>query len=344
MLLMPDPDSAYMDPFTKHPTLNITCFVKDPVTGEDYTRDPRNIAKKAELYLKQTGIADRSYWGPEAEFYIFDSIRYDQNEFEGYYHVDSVAGAWQTGKDEEGGNLGYKPRYKGGYFALPPMDKYQDLRTDMVLNLEKVGLTIEVHHHEVGTAGQAEIDMRYDTLLTTADNVMKYKYVVKNTAYQAGKTVTFMPKPLFMDNGSGMHTHQSLWEGDDNLFWDEVGYGGISDTARWYIGGLIAHARRCSPSRTRRRTRTAGSCPATRRRSSSCTRSGTAARACASRSVRRARRPSDSSSARPTRRATRTWPSARCSWPASTASRTRSSRRTRSTRTCTTCRPRSTRP
>jgi glutamine synthetase len=242
MLLMPDCDTAFMDPFTKHPTMNITCFVKDPVTGEDYSRDPRNIAKKAELYLKQTGIADRSYWGPEAEFYIFDSIRYDQNEFEGYYHVDSVAGAWQTGKEETGGNLGYKPRYKGGYFALPPMDKYQDLRTDMVLNLEKVGLTIEVHHHEVGTAGQAEIDMRYDTLLTTADNVMKYKYVVKNTAYQAGKTVTFMPKPLFMDNGSGMHTHQSLWTGDENLFWDEVGYGGISDAARWYIGGLIAHA------------------------------------------------------------------------------------------------------
>ena len=190
-----------MDPFTKHPTLNITCFVKDPVTGEDYSRDPRNIAKKAELYLKQTGIADRSYWGPEAEFYIFDSIRYDQSQFEGYYHIGSVAGAWATGHEEEGGNLGYKPRFKGGYFALPPMDKYQDLRTDMVLNLEKVGLTIEVHHHEVGTAGQAEIDMRYDTLLTTADNVMKYKYVVKNTAYQAGKTVTFMPKPLFMDNG-----------------------------------------------------------------------------------------------------------------------------------------------
>ena len=178
-----------------------------------YSRDPRDIAKKAELYLKQTGIADISYWGPEAEFYIFDSIRYDQNQFEGYYHVDAVAGAWNSGGEEDGKNLGYKPRYKEGYFALPPVDKYQDLRTDMVLNLEKVGLTIEVHHHEVGTAGQAEIDMRYDTLLTTADNVMKYKYVVKNTAYHAGKTVTFMPKPLFMDNGSGMHTHQSLWTG-----------------------------------------------------------------------------------------------------------------------------------
>ena len=242
MLLELDPTTAYMDPFTKHPTLNITCFVKDPITGEDYSRDPRNIAKKAELYLQQTGIADTAFFGPEAEFYIFDSIRYDQNEFEGYYHVDSIAGAWKSGSVEEGGNLGYKTRYKGGYFALPPMDKYQDLRTDMVLHLEEVGLTIEVHHHEVGTAGQAEIDMRYDTLLTTADNVMKYKYVVKNTAYQAGKTVTFMPKPLFMDNGSGMHTHQSLWTGGEPLFWDEVNYGGISDLARWYIGGLIAHA------------------------------------------------------------------------------------------------------
>ena len=345
MLLMPDCDTAFMDPFTKHPTMNITCFVKDPVTGEDYSRDPRNIAKKAELYLKQTGIADRSYWGPEAEFYIFDSIRYDQNEFEGYYHVDSVAGAWQTGKEETGGNLGYKPRYKGGYFALPPMDKYQDLRTDMVLNLEKVGLTIEVHHHEVGTAGQAEIDMRYDTLLTTADNVMKYKYVVKNTAYQAGKTVTFMPKPLFMDNGSGMHTHQSLWTGDENLFWDEVGYGGISDAARWYIGGL--HRPRAvapgvhephdellpSAGARLRGADQAGVQPAEPQR----LRSHPAG-------VEEPGRQAPGVPHARTRRATRTWRSARCSWPGSTASRTRSSRRTRSTRTCTTCRPRSTRP
>jgi glutamine synthetase len=242
MLLVPDPDTAYMDPFTKRPTLTMYCFVKDPVTGEMYSRDPRGIAKKAELYLKQSGIADVSYWGPEAEFYIFDSIRFDQNQFEGYYHVDAVAGAWNSGALEEGRNLGYKPRYKEGYFALPPIDKYQDLRSDMVANLEQVGITIEVHHHEVGTAGQAEIDMRYDSLLKTADNVLKYKYVVKNTAYQAGKTVTFMPKPLFMDNGSGMHTHQSLWKDDDNLFWDEVGYAGISDMGRWYIGGLLAHA------------------------------------------------------------------------------------------------------
>ena len=242
MLLVPDPDTAYMDPFTQHRTLNINCFVKDPVTGEMYSRDPRYVAKKAELYLKQTGIADISYWGPEAEFYIFDSIRFDQNQHEGYYHIDADEGVWNSGAEQDGKNLGYRPRYKEGYFPLPPMDQYQDLRSEMVLNLEKVGIKIEVHHHEVGTAGQAEIDMRFDTLLKTADNVLKYKYVVKNTAWKAGKTVTFMPKPLFQDNGSGMHTHQSLWTDDENLFWDEVGYAGISDMARYYIGGLLAHA------------------------------------------------------------------------------------------------------
>ncbi len=242
MLLLPDPDSAYVDPFTAHATLVLHCFVKDPVTGEMYSRDPRYIARKAELYLKQTGIADISYWGPECEFYIFDSIRFDQNEHEGYFHIDAVEGIWNSGSEEGGKNLGYKPRYKEGYFPLPPMDHYQDLRSEMVLNLQKVGVEIEVHHHEVGTAGQAEIDMRYDTLLRMADKVMKYKYVVKNTARLAGKTVTFMPKPIFMDNGSGMHTHQSLWKRDENLFWDEVGYAGISDTARWYIGGLLEHA------------------------------------------------------------------------------------------------------
>jgi glutamine synthetase len=245
MLLVPDPDSAYIDPFTEHPTLALHCFVKDPVTGEMYSRDPRSIARKAELYLKQTGIADISYWGPECEFYIFDSVRFDQNQHEGYYFIDSVEGVWNSGREREldgEPNRGYKPRYKEGYFPLPPMDHFQDLRSEMVLNLEKVGVQIEVHHHEVGTAGQAEIDMRYSTLLRTADNVMKYKYVVKNTAGRRGKTVTFMPKPIFMDNGSGMHTHQSLWRDDENLFWDEVGYAGLSDSARWYIGGLLEHA------------------------------------------------------------------------------------------------------
>src|SRR5437763_137651 len=242
MLLVPDPAAAYIDPFLKVPTLVLHCFVKDPVTGEMYTRDPRGIARKAELHLKQTGIADTSYWGPECEFYIFDSIRFDQNQHEGYYHIDSVAGAWNTGAEEGGKNLGYKPRYKEGYFPLPPMDHYQDLRSEMLLNLQKVGIDVEVQHHEVGTAGQAEIDIRYNTLLHTADSVLKYKYVIKNTARQAGKTVTFMPKPIFMDNGSGMHTHQSLWSEGENLFWDEVGYAGISDLGRWYIGGLLAHA------------------------------------------------------------------------------------------------------
>ncbi len=245
MLLVPDADGAFIDPFLKHPTLVLHCFVKDPVTGEWYSRDPRYVAKKAELYLKQTGIAEISYWGPECEFYIFDSVRFDQNQHEGYYHIEAEEGIWNSGRERELNgepNRGYKPRYKEGYFPLPPMDHYQDLRSEMVANLQKVGITVEVQHHEVGTAGQAEIDIRYDTLLRTADNVMKFKYVVKNTARQAGKTVTFMPKPIFQDNGSGMHTHQSLWVGDENLFWDEVGYAGISDLCRWYIGGLLAHA------------------------------------------------------------------------------------------------------
>jgi glutamine synthetase len=242
MLLVPDAGTAYMDPFTEVPTLALHCFVKDPVTGEMYTRDPRGIARKAELYLKQTSIADTSFWGPECEFYIFDSIRFDQNQHEGYYHIDAIEGVWNSGAEEGGHNLGYKPRYKEGYFPLPPMDHYQDLRSEMTLKLEEVGIKVEVHHHEVGTAGQAEIDIRYDTLLTSADNVLKYKYVVKNAARAAGKTVTFMPKPIFQDNGSGMHTHQSLWQGGENLFWDEVGYAQISDMCRWYIGGLLTHA------------------------------------------------------------------------------------------------------
>jgi glutamine synthetase len=242
MLLVPDTEGAYIDPFLTHPTLVLNCFVKDPVTTEWYSRDPRYVAKKAEAYLAQTGIAETSYWGPECEFYIFDSIRFDQNQHEGYYHIDAVEGVWNSGAEEGGHNLGYKPRYKEGYFPLPPMDHYQDLRSEMALNLDKVGITVEVQHHEVGTAGQAEIDIRYDTLLKSADNVMKFKYVVKQTARAAGKTVTFMPKPIFQDNGSGMHTHQSLWSGGENLFWDEVGYAQFSDTGRYYIGGLLAHA------------------------------------------------------------------------------------------------------
>jgi len=245
MLLVPDPNTAVIDPFREHTTLSINCYVQDPITGEPYTRDPRYVAKKAEEYVKGTGIADTVYIGPEAEFYIFDSARFDQNQYSGYYYIDSVEGVWNSGREFEldgGPNLGYKPRYKEGYFPVPPMDSFQDLRSEMILTLEKLGVEVEVQHHEVGTAGQAEIDMRFDTLLTMADKLMLYKYVVKNVAHSAGYTVTFMPKPIFQDNGSGMHVHQSLWKGGEPLMFDEKGYGQISDLARWYIGGLLKHA------------------------------------------------------------------------------------------------------
>jgi glutamine synthetase len=241
MLLMPDASSAWIDPFARFKTLVLHCFVKDPVTGEDYTRDPRNIARKAENYLRSTGIADTAYFGPEAEFYIFDDVRFDQNQHSGFYFVDSVEGVWNSGTDE-GPNLGYKPRYKEGYFPVAPMDHYQDIRAEMVVELERAGIEIEVQHHEVGTAGQAEIDMRFDGLFAMADKVMTYKYIVKNVARRHGKSVTFMPKPIFQDNGSGMHVHSSLWRDGEPLFFDEAGYAGLSDTARYYIGGLLAHA------------------------------------------------------------------------------------------------------
>ena len=241
MILIPDPNTAVVDPFTQHKTLDLNCFVHDPVTGESYSRDPRYVARKAEEYLRSTGIADTCYVGPEAEFFVFDDVRFDQNEHEGYYHVESIEAAWNTGR-EENPNLGYKPRYKEGYFPVSPMDHFQDLRSEMILTLERLGVEIEIHHHEVGTAGQAEIDMRFDSLLHMADKLMLYKYVVKNVAWQAGKTATFMPKPVFQDNGSGMHTHQSLWKGGEPLFYDEAGYAGVSDLGRWYIGGLLTHA------------------------------------------------------------------------------------------------------
>ncbi|HEY7563749.1 MAG TPA: type I glutamate--ammonia ligase [Acidimicrobiia bacterium] len=242
MLLIPDATTAIEDPFRSRRTLLIYCFVHDPLTGEPYDRDPRFVARKAEAYLKSTGIADTSYWGPEAEFYIFDSARFGQNQHSGYYFVDSEEGAWNSGREEPGGNLGYKPRYKEGYFPVPPTDHFQDLRSEMTAALEAAGIEIEVQHHEVGTAGQAEIDMRFDTLLRMADKVTLYKYIVKSVAWAHGKTVTFMPKPIFEDNGSGMHTHQSLWTGGKPLFYDEAGYAGLSDLARWYIGGLLKHA------------------------------------------------------------------------------------------------------
>ncbi len=241
MILMPDPRTAIIDPFRQHPTMNINCFVQDPVTGESYSRDPRYVAKKAEDYLQSTGIADTVYFGPEAEFFIFNDVRFMQDQRSAFYQVDSVEGIWNSAKDEKP-NLGFKPRYKEGYFPVPPMDHFQDLRSEMVMTMQKLGLDIEVQHHEVGTAGQAEIDMRFDTLLVMADKLMLYKYVVKSVARANGLSATFMPKPLFQDNGSGMHCHQSLWRGGEPLFYSETGYAGLSDMGRWYIGGLLRHA------------------------------------------------------------------------------------------------------
>jgi glutamine synthetase len=242
MSLLPDPTTAYVDPFRRDKTLIVNFFVHDPLTGEAYSRDPRNIARKAQEYLKSTGIADTAFFAPEAEFYVFDDVRFETKQNESYYHIDSVAGAWNTGRVEEGGNRGYKVRYKGGYFPAPPVDHFADLRNDITKHLESSGLSVERAHHEVGTAGQAEINYRFNTLLTAADDLMKFKYIVKNTAWDAGKTATFMPKPIFGDNGSGMHCHQSLWSEGNPLFYDESGYGGLSDVARWYIGGILKHA------------------------------------------------------------------------------------------------------
>jgi glutamine synthetase len=242
MVLVPDPDTAVDDPFRELKTLILYCFVKDPMTGQAYDKDPRLVARKAEEYLASTGVAEASFWGPEAEFYVFDSARFDQSQNAGFYEVDSIEGVWNSGADEPGGNLAYKPRYKEGYFPVPPTDHYQDLRSEMTKVLLDAGIDVEVHHHEVGTAGQAEIDIRFGPLLRTADNLTLFKYIVKNVAWQHGKTVTFMPKPIFQDNGSGMHVHQSLWQGGKPLFYDETGYAGLSDLARWYVGGLLTHA------------------------------------------------------------------------------------------------------
>ena len=242
MKLMPDLDTAYVDPFRTEKTLNINMSIVDPITDEPYSRDPRQVAAKAEAHLRSTGIADTAFFAPEAEFYIFDDVRFKTSQQESYYHIDSVEAAWNTGRVEEGGNRGYKTPYKGGYFPVPPTDHYADLRDKMSLALDAQGLQVERAHHEVGTAGQAEINYRFDSLAKSADKVMLFKYIIKNVAWEAGKTVTFMPKPLFGDNGSGMHVHQSLWKDGVPLFYDESGYGGLSDTARWYIGGLLHHA------------------------------------------------------------------------------------------------------
>ncbi|MBA3417761.1 MAG: type I glutamate--ammonia ligase [Geodermatophilaceae bacterium] len=242
MLLLPDYSTAVVDPFRVEKTLNINFFIHDPFTREAYSRDPRNVAKKAEAYLATSGIADTAYFGPEAEFYIFDSVRHDTTINSGYYHIDSISGSWNSGREEAGGNKGYKVRPKGGYFPVSPYDHYADLRNAMCTALTSVGIEVERAHHEVGTAGQAEINFKFDSLLQCADQLMLFKYVIKNTAWQAGKTVTFMPKPLFGDNGSGMHCHQSLWLEGEPLFHAETGYAGLSDTARFYIGGLLSHA------------------------------------------------------------------------------------------------------
>ena len=249
MLLFPDPDTAIVDPVCKIPTLSLICNIKDPITLESYSRDVRYIAQKAEAYLKSTGLADTSYWGPEAEFFIFNDVRYYQNQHSAFYSVDSVEGSWNTGKgtwnpntgDYDGPNLGYKPRYKEGYFPVPPSDTLQDIRSEMILKMIDCGVDVEVHHHEVGTGGQGEIDLRFDTMTTIGDKLALYKYIIKNTARAHNMTATFMPKPLFEDNGSGMHCHQSLWKDGKNIFYDPQGYAGLSETALYYAGGLLKH-------------------------------------------------------------------------------------------------------
>ncbi|MGA2570688.1 MAG: type I glutamate--ammonia ligase [Terracidiphilus sp.] len=241
MLLIADADTARVDPVLSVPTLDIICDVVDPITRKPYSRDPRYVARKAEAHLKSTGIADISYWGPEAEFYMFDSVRYDQNAQSGYYYIDSREGVWNTGRDESP-NLGYKIRHKEGYFPVPPTDQFQDIRSEIILALKEVGIKVEVQHHEVGTAGQAEIDMRFGPLVQMADNLLWYKYIIRMICKKHGLTATFMPKPLFGDNGSGMHVHQSLWKGDTNVFYDPKGYALLSQTAKYYIGGLLKHA------------------------------------------------------------------------------------------------------
>jgi glutamine synthetase len=241
MIVLPDPTTAMMDPFMKVPTLSLLCNIADPITKEKYSRDPRYIAQKAEAYLNSTGLGDTGYFGPEAEFFIFDDIRYQNDSNQSFYAVDSEEGIWNSGRDE-GPNLGYKPRHKEGYFPVSPTDSLQDIRSEMLLTMEEVGIEMECHHHEVATAGQCEIDMRFAPLVKCADNLMWYKYIVKNVAKRHGKTATFMPKPLFGDNGTGMHVHQSIWKGGKPLFAGN-GYAGFSEMGLHYIGGILKHAR-----------------------------------------------------------------------------------------------------
>jgi len=238
MLLKPDPNCHLVDPFTDLPTLVLVCDVVDPVTKQAYDRDPRFIARKAESYLASSGIADTAYFGAEAEFFIFDNVRFDQREEYGFYYIDAEEGRWNSGRAEN--NMGYRPRFREGYFPVAPTDHYQDLRSEMLLTMQSCGMEVECHHHEVASGGQTEIDLKFDSLLRSADKMLLFKYIVKNVANRNGKTVTFMPKPIFGDNGSGMHTHQSLWKGGESLFAGD-GYAGLSQLALWYIGGLIKH-------------------------------------------------------------------------------------------------------
>ena len=247
MLLIPDPGTAIMDPFTEVPTLSILCDIQDPITRDPYSRDPRYTAKKAAQYLQSTGIADTAFFGAEAEFYIFNEVRYEYKAHTSFHLVDSDEGIWNSARDERGGNsnvgnLGYKIPYKGGYFPVMPSDQFQDLRTEMMLTMLDVGIDVEVQHHEVGTAGQAEIDLKFAPLVKHADDLMLYKYIIKNVAFQNGYTATFMPKPLFQDNGSGMHTHVSFWKDGQTMMYDENGYAQLSELAVYYIGGLLRHA------------------------------------------------------------------------------------------------------
>ena len=240
MLVMPDASTAVIDPFCAVPTLSLVCNIVDPITKEEYSRDPRNIARKAEAYLKSTGIGDVAYFGPEPEFFVFNDVRFDQNQHEAYYHIDSNEAVWNSGRNE-GPNLGSKIRHKEGYFPVAPLDTQQDIRTEMVQYMERVGIRVERQHHEVATAGQAEIDMRFLSLVKMADALQWYKYIVRNVARKHGMTATFMPKPIFGDNGSGMHCHQSIWKGEKPLFAGD-GYGGMSELAMHYIAGILAHA------------------------------------------------------------------------------------------------------
>ncbi len=241
MAMVPDPKTAWIDPFMKEKTLSMICSIIEPRTGEMYERDPRSIAKKALEYLTSSGLGDTAFFGPEAEFFVFDDVRFDQAENKSYYYVDSVEGRWNTGREEEGGNLGYKPGYKQGYFPVPPTDTLQDMRTEMLLTMGECGVPIEKHHHEVATGGQNELGIKFAPIVESADYLMTYKYVIKNVAKKYGKTVTFMPKPLFNDNGTGMHCHQSIWKGGEPLFWGD-GYANLSKMALNYIGGILKHA------------------------------------------------------------------------------------------------------